>query len=338
MDPISLQARIVQATRRVPARPEAPPGDGSAVARQMDAALLTVGFACARDLLEHVSAMEPGAALDMAADVLAAVRRQAGDHVRHNVYFRDFPENVPDTLEFWSECIAEALVDPDADADGPVDLNSLPGYGRYRHTYADLMARHEALGASAEDRVTVLRLGGPLPEEAHRLYLSLASSPVPLADDGRDLLADLAFHCADREQPGEVPVRENRALIDRMRLECGLPLLADTVTDVLRLACALSGGDVTLAEPTRFTSPPRRHRRALLAALDRIVADRPAALGDVARHAERWKRLGERLHPHEYPRFPHARQVFAVARGERRVPSPESRIEAAFAADRKSVV
>ncbi|MDA2807999.1 TerD family protein [Nocardiopsis suaedae] len=341
MEPISLQTRLIQATGRVPCRPGAPSGDGAAVARQMDAALLTVGFACARDLLDHVSAMEPGAAFDTAADVMAAARLQVGDHVRHNVYFIDFPENVPDTLDFWAQCIADALVGPDGEevavedlfpdgAPGPVSLTDLPAYGRYQHTYADLLARHEALVASSEDRVTVLRLGGPLDDEAHRLYLDTAASPVPLADDGRDLLAALAAHCADREQPETVPVRENRAIINRARLEHGRAPQVDTVTDVLRLACALSDGDVTLAAPTRFTSPRRRDRRALLAALDRVVAGAPVKLGDVNRHANRWKRLGERLHPHEYPEFPHAREVFAVARGERRASSLEARTEAAF--------
>ncbi|WP_017622361.1 TerD family protein [Nocardiopsis chromatogenes] len=343
MEPISLQTRLIQATGRVPSRPGAPSGDGSAVARQMDAVLLTVGFACARDLLEHVSAMEPGAAFDTAADVLAAARLQVGDHVRHNVYFVDFPENVPDTLDFWAQCIADAFVGPDGEeitvedllpdgVPGPVSLTELPTYGRYQHTYADLLARHEALAASSEDRVTVLRLGGPLDDEAHRLYLDMAASPVPHSDDGRDLLAALAAHCADREQPEAVPVRENRALVNRAHLEHGRAPDVDTVTDVLRLACALSDGDVTLAEPTRFTSPRRRDRRALLAALDRVVAEAPAKLGDVNRYANRWKRLGERLHPHEYAEFPNARQVFAVARGDRRAPSPEGRIEAAFAA------
>ena len=44
------------------------------------------------------------------------------------------------------------------------------------------------------------------------------------------------------------------------------------------------------------------------------------------------KRLGERLHPHEYPEPPHAQDVFAVARGDRRVRSLAGRVELALAA------
>ena len=71
----------------------------------------------------------------------------------------------------------------------------------------------------------------------------------------------------------------------------------------------------------------RSVRRALLAGLDRVVAGAPAKLADVAGHREQFKRLGERLHPHEYPQWPHAAEVFAVARGEQRVRSFGSRVE-----------
>lgn len=42
---------------------------------------------------------------------------------------------------------------------------------------------------------------------------------------------------------------------------------------------------------------------------------------------EEWKRLGERLHPHEYPQWPYAAEVFAVARGEKKARSFDSRVE-----------
>jgi hypothetical protein len=86
-------------------------------------------------------------------------------------------------------------------------------------------------------------------------------------------------------------------------------------------------GDVSLVEPTRFGKLSRPTRRALLAGLDAVVAAAPAKLADVAAHREMWKRLGERLHPHEFPQWPYAAQVFAVARGEQRVRTFASRTE-----------
>ncbi|GAA0898658.1 hypothetical protein [Pseudonocardia zijingensis] len=84
MDP--LLRTIVRKTLRVPGS-TAPGGDGAAVARQLDAVLAGVGFVADRELLEHVSGRAPGAATDLAVEVVGAVRELVGDHVEHNSYF-----------------------------------------------------------------------------------------------------------------------------------------------------------------------------------------------------------------------------------------------------------
>jgi hypothetical protein len=331
---------IIQRTLRVPLSTGAT-GDGSAVARQLDAALLDVGFTATRELLDHVGGLATGPALDLASTVVGAVRALVGDHVQHNAYFIDFPDNVPDTMEFWVERLRAAVLIGGGEAGehdlrfaltvGGVDLLSLPEYGTYQHSYADLLAAHDELIASAGDRLTVLHLGDTVEVEAQRLYLALAGSTTPLGEADLAVLSELAVAHADDEQPAEIPVRENRAVLNGVRLVLGKALVGvDTTTDVLRLACQVSGGDVSLATPTRFRAFRRRERRILLAALNDVVGANPAKLADVARYAEPWKRLGERLHPHEFGRWPHAQDVFAVARGERRVRGLAGRAEAAI--------
>ena len=49
---------IIQKTLRVPASAGAA-GDGTAVARQLDAALLDVGFTASRGLLDHIGGLAP---------------------------------------------------------------------------------------------------------------------------------------------------------------------------------------------------------------------------------------------------------------------------------------
>ncbi|MZE52613.1 hypothetical protein GTY86_15235 [Streptomyces sp. SID5770] len=330
----ALERLVVRHTRRLPV-PAGPAGEGAGAARQFDAALISVGFKLSADLLEALSGLARETVLAIAARTMDTVRELAGDHVRHNAYFKDFPDGVPDTRDFWAQCLAEALTAPAARGTvierlraGVVNLLDLPSYGTYRHTYEELIAAHDELIASAADRLTVLHPGRPLADEATALYLSLAGSTTPLGDGHLSDLAVLAEHRADGPQPEAIPVREIRAVVNRARLAAGADPLLDTVTDVLRLACALSGGDVTLREPTRFRSLSRPVRRTLLGGLDAVVAASPAKLSDVSAHREAWKRLGERLHPHEHPRWPHAAEVFAVARGEKAVPSFDGRVEA----------
>ncbi|MFD8643390.1 hypothetical protein ACFV14_24205 [Streptomyces zaomyceticus] len=329
----ALEHLVVRHTHRLPS-PTGPSGDGTAAARRFDAALMTAGFKLSGELLERLSGFAEPTVVETAVRTLATVRELVGDHVRHNVYFVDFPANVPDTLDFWMACVAEAFRDGDARADavdrlgaGLLDLLTLPSYGRYRHTYEEMLAAHDELIAAAGDRLTVLHLGRDADQEVTGLYLALAGSTTPLGEERLRDLSVLAGHCVDGPQPETITVRENRAVVNLARLRAGAAPLLDTVTDVLRLACALAEGDVTLREPTRFRALPRPYRRALLAGLDAVVAASPAKLADVSAHREAWKRLGERLHPHEYPHWPDAAEVFAVARGERTVPSLDSRVE-----------
>jgi hypothetical protein len=338
-----LEKLIIHKTLRVPAS-TGEAGDGTPVARQLDAALLDVGFSASRALLEHVGGLATGPALDLAATVVSAVRELVGDHVQHNAYFIGFPDDVPDTVEFWMQRLRAAVLTGggtptdaqlrDAVVSGGVNLLDLPAYGTYQHTYAELLAVHDALITAADDRVTLLHLGDTSDVEAARLYLALAGSSTPLGEADLAILRELAVACVDDRQPAEIPVRENRAVLNGVRLVHCRPLVAvDTTTDVLRLACQASGGDASLVTPTRFRAFRRRERRILLAALNEVVGASQDKLGDVARYAERWKRLGERLHPHEYDEWPHAREVFAVARGERRVRNLAGRAEEAVRAE-----
>ncbi|MFF9854007.1 hypothetical protein [Streptomyces litmocidini] len=329
----ALEHLVVRHTRRLPS-PAGPAGDGAAAARRFDAALMSVGFKLSGELLERLSGLAEATVVETAVRTLATVRELVGDHVRHNVYFVDFPAHVPDTLDFWMACVAEAIDDGDARAGtldrlraGVLDLLTLPSYGRYPHTYEQMLAAHDELIAAAGDRLTVLHLGGDADDEITDLYLALAGSTTPLGEERLRDLAELAGHRADGPEPEDIPIRENRAVVNLARVRAGAPPLFDTVTDVLRLACALAEGDVTLREPTRFRALSRPRRRALLGGLDAVVAASPEKLADVSAHGEMWKRLGERLHPHEYPRWPHAAEVFAVARGERKAPSFDSRVE-----------
>lgn len=315
----SMLQAIIQKTLRVPLIEEQK-GNGESVTRQLDIALMGTGFKLSKDLFEHLASLHPIVVKANGAFILDAVRELVGDHVRHNVYFINFPEGVPDTTEFW---ITEIL---------RLFFTGKTKYGQYQHTYEEMLALHDDFIPSAKDRVTVLHMGKSLVEEIHNLYLSLASSNIPLSGIDRMMLEDLADMCLTESQPEDIPVRENRAIINCVRLNNDVPLLINTTTDVLRLACALSGGDVTLQETTKFVSFNRKLRRALLSALHETIKQSRSQLLDIHQYREQWKRLGERLHPHEYKQYELAGDVFAVARGDMKVSTLEARIEKAFLA------
>ncbi|MFE7227206.1 TerD family protein [Nocardioides sp. NPDC057577] len=330
---------LIRSTWTVPRAPETSAGrpDGEVLARQVDVALMAAGFKASPEVLAHLAEVEESVGREMAEEIVAITAAAVGARAKHNIYFRDFPRNVPDTVDFWVGLLTEALATVTSEEEidrlfptkGGLNLLALPRYGRYQHTYTEMVAAHGAFVPALSDRRTVLRLGAPVEEAAHELYLAWAARTTPPSLEELADLAVLAEFCADMEQPVAVPARERLAVVNAAQVRAGRSPHVTTVTDVLRLAVALSGGDVTLATPTRFVSLPRRLRRLLLGALDAVVAKDSARAADAVREREAWKRLGERLHAGEYPQSSYATEVFATARDPRRMPTLAARVERA---------
>lgn len=123
--------------------------------------------------------------------------------------------------------------------------------------------------------------------------------------------------------PASVTCRENLAFLGAelvRHTSVGIAYLdarIKTATDVLRLVVAMSGGDVSLAEPVRFGKLGRRLRTQVLTWLENL----PNRVEDMLRWKPRWIRLSERLHPGEYAsRFPATAKAFNVLRNN--LPSP----------------
>ncbi|AKJ30152.1 TerD family protein [Caldimonas brevitalea] len=173
-------------------------------------------------------------------------------------------------------------------------------------------------------------------EEFESLFTRLAGARSSLSEQDK---ADVEWFVRQyrdgifRLLPRAIPFKENLALVGAALLRhtpgtAAQALLRDqvkTATDVLRLAVALSGGDVSLAKSTRFQALKRQHRKLLLDLLEQ--GGDPTE--DMLRWGERWKRLGERLHPREFEqRFPRACAAFAVLRNKQPFSSFNSTVEA----------
>lgn len=120
--------------------------------------------------------------------------------------------------------------------------------------------------------------------------------------------------------PEALPFRENAALLVALALKQQLATVETlafrlhTVTDVLRVAVALSGGDLSLKTACRFKlSNPLR--RAVMGLLEYVGQQEENALEDMLRYRHRWLRLGEVLHIGAYgKRYARAHHYFDVMR------------------------
>ena len=107
--------------------------------------------------------------------------------------------------------------------------------------------------------------------------------------------------------PSEFKIKENMAFVSKQIYECEnyrpyatliINKYIKTYTDVLRIAVAMSDGDVSLATPTKFKNFKRKERRFLLRLFNNL-----GSLGnneDLLRHKSMFLRLGEKIHPGEY--------------------------------------
>lgn len=323
---------IVARTLRVPCDVPASVGvtdTAFANARALDVALMGAGFKLGMELLVAVASggVDPVAIRD-------AVLPIVGAHVNHNTYFLSFPRGVPGTMEAWfRSLVGTGYTDGDYDFRSFLAYTGGAVYGRYQHTYEEMVAAVER--PLDRSKVTksfkVLTKGGTLAEEAQALFTLLLSSAVPLNEADRKTLVDITAAYKSLVVPDVVPVRENLALANAYRVTRGIAPVVSTVTDVLRLCVAMNGGDVTLEKGTRFRSPSRAVRRSVVFALEALLTKTPRLEEDVLRYAEMWKRLGERLHAGEFAdKAPLTANMFKAVRGERDLSTLPSRVEAAF--------
>lgn len=338
---------IVRRTLRVPMPPVTVGGAYTAAdtTRQLDSLLMDVGFKLSGEAMNVLSSLDAGIVEEYGKRVLAVIQKMLGNHRNHNTLFRGFPDKIPSTTAYWFMRLSHALrASKRSDmaeamyvvtlSDGTeIDLlkGDLTYYGRYAHTYEEMVREHSRFRHLLKGAFKVLVLGEHLDVEVESLFRSLAGSTVPLSEDDMVTLGVLCDVCTNVSLES-VPVREIKALVNTSRVNAGASIVADTPTDILRLAAGLCLGDVTLEKPTKFRKLSRPVRRSLMKALDVVISFGHYRLGDVLRHQEMWKRLGERLHPHEFKNLPLARDVFAVARGETDVKTLAGRAEVAFAA------
>lgn len=307
------------------------------LAQCIDAGLMAQGFKLSFEALSYISQGNPEEVGKLAEEIISAVEVICGSHVRHNVYFKSFPKNIPNTAGFWFECLVDFLKNC-----GYEDSDQLPLYGNYHHTYEEMLALHETYLPSLSDKYKLIGVGGSLEQEKQNIFMNLCASKVPLNAEDKSILGELTLEFADICEKTNIRMRENRAIVNSILIPAGFaPVQIDTVTDVLRLACALStNGDPSLAKDTVFPSFSKSTRRMLLGLLENIVSENDNKLCDVLSHKEQWKRLAEKLHPGEFQkRFPNGAKVFEVAYGKHpEVKTFNSKVETAYKAKNQEVL
>lgn len=238
--------------------------------------LHALGFCLTKPLWERLKTQNDSRLGSFYREVLPVLQEMVGAHRSLEPFYPNFPRQVMEAEE--SELIFNALAHyfgfAVSDVIGDPSFRMMPEYEKARRP--QLAEPHELRPIDLGDE-----------RDFDRLFKRLVGSHGSLSAEDRQVIG---WFGANRDvaalMPAEIPYKENLAV-----LVAALPDLAAmgrsirTAVDVLRVACALSGGDVSLAEPTRFISFPKRHRRILLGWLENC----PNLTEDMLRWPERFK-------------------------------------------------
>lgn len=297
------------------------PGNGSLPAGYLLNFLKNIeslGYTMSPELAEVVQSLPIEDLVPLYTKLIHDLKATLGAHVRFNPMYPNFPQQVKDAGE--DELYTNAFFHYLGDWIGK---RILPHYEKKPRPELKDTIRLKVIDLGTED-------------DFKAIFTRLMSAKTAISESDKQDLEWFVKHYGKDVipmLPATIPLKENVAVFLSLLLKNGIEaeglfhIHLKTATDVLRTATAISGGDVSLAENTKFVTVSKKNRRLLLQALE----DCGNITEDMLRHKNRWKRLGEKLHPFEYKtRFPKCCAAFDVIRNDKPFDTFNSNVEKAI--------
>lgn len=264
--------------------------------------------------------------------IVGELTNMVGANVTYKPLFRNFPEDVPNVWDYTLDRIIghlESIFDLTENAKllscGHLintEAFDMSNFGacpicQMRINDNELLPSKERSKLKTKIKLKTIDFG--YENDILDLFKNLISSKTSISESDVEDITDIFVDNKDsivNYIPNEIPHKEVLALISSLTLKHldNFDFLKDrikTSTDVLRIATALSDGDVSLANNTKFNKFKRKERKFLLTMLENCNN----ITEDMLRYKNNWIRLGEILHPGEFKKcFPKSFQAFSVLR------------------------
>lgn len=279
----------------------------------LNAEMMQLGFVMTKALFEALEKSPLALIETLHEKMLGYLKAMTGSDVTHRPMYPNFPEQVINTssIELY--------------------FNALCHYW----TYGQWLPEYKSLSRSSAFEAIKYREIDVVTETSFRnIFTTLVASADSLSDEDKGIISWFMRHYDNLQYPDDIPFAENKCVIiaELMQQEKPIFHLVKTATDVLRVATYLSEGDVSLATNTKFKSLPRKYRKLLVRALEKVINEE-----DIGRHRNKWVRLFHGLHVGELSN--HVNAIAKKARNNETLASFYSKLEALIKAnDFKSVV
>lgn len=248
-------------------------------------------------------------------DLVSGLKEITGADKGYNPMYPNFPESVMEKDDF------------------ELYFNAIVHYWSFG-TLLPYEEKNERTPLFNTAKVKILDAGSF--DDLNDIFNNLCASKTSLSKSDVD---DMIFilNSAKVTLPDEISFKENAACVCRLLVDTGVDTdgslckkYIKTVTDVLRFVTAMSDGDVSLAENTKFRNLKRNERRIIM----NLLAGCGNAAEDMSRYAGRWIRVGEKLHPGEFAknkRYTKVVQAFGVIRNDGKLQSFAGKVNATIA-------
>lgn len=278
----------------------------------------SLGYTLSPELATAVSKLYYNELKTFYDQLIVALKQLVGANVEYNPMYPNFPRQVMEAsqAELYFNAAMHYLGDW-------IGLIILPKYPKQERPKLD-----------DKIDIKIITLGDAGDFES--IFTTLLRSKIAVSEiDKEDLLWFVKTYKENIIDllPTDIPSKENLSTVCAYLIEHTVASVqiieryVKTATDVLRIAIALSGGDVSLAENSKFKSFSKRQRKILLALLENCNT----ITEDMLRFAENWKRLGEKLHPFEYKsKYTKCFTAFDVIRNDKPFTTFNSKIESSL--------
>jgi len=308
-----------------------------------------LGYTLSGELLERVGSLEALEIKEFHNYLVKALKKMVGAHVKYTPLFRNFPDDIPDDNEYFFNRIVGFLENVFGFTEGykvlscghaiNTEVFDLSNFGacpicQYKVDEKDLDPAKPRLKLEEITPFKIINLGKET--DVLEIFRNLVGSKTSISEqDKSDItrIVELYKDAVVEYMPSQIHMKENLAFIASLILdntsapEESLKQVFKTSTDILRLAVAMSNGDVSLAVPTKFKSLSNKKRRLILDLLENVKNPEE----DMIRWKERWKRLGERIRVRSgEKKYPKVHKALKALRDGEKITTFNGRVEAAL--------
>lgn len=288
--------------------------DNRVYAVHVQAELMRFGYILTEDAFFQLAYADKANIVEFHDEVINWLRYITGDDKNYKPFYPGFPEQVMEKseLELWMNQIV------------------------YYHMGCGFVLNNwDKEKKVAFEHIKYKEITSGTEEDFSKIFFTLASSGQSLTKQDSEVISWFVNNYVNLKFPEKISFKENLCLIigelikqKKNLSQVSLPKL--TTTDILRVIVSLSGGDISLPavpkpfigrrkvkNPDRdnfkFKKFSRSERKYILSLLEETNCD----VREMKLKINRWIRIGEILHPAEYPQFPKVYNAFKLLRNEK---------------------